>query len=78
MRSRSSSPYSPESSTALLSSLTTSSFSSPDTSAGHLINMGRYRGEFQDLLQDRWRKKQMNDPSIAHDMASKVRCMICY
>jgi len=38
--------------------------------ADNLTNM---KGQFQNMLQDKWGRKQLEDPSVRHDMALKTQ-----
>merc|ERR1711936_963387 len=44
----------------------------PSTSLYNSRNMTNLKDQFQTMVQDKWSKKQMEDPSVCHDMALKA------
>ena len=44
----------------------------PTTNLYNSGNLTCLKGQFQNMVQDKWGRKQMEDPSVDHDMALKV------
>jgi len=43
-----------------------------DLHATNSVDLSRLKNKFQYMLEDKWERKQLNDPSVSHDIAYKA------